>query len=286
MAIIKLSTERITSMEVDQNNLYVASGKKIYVCNKADFQCHQVIDVREKGVQLTIDSNHIYCTGSYHFYVYDKFSYQLLYKCRYGQDISSDLRRPINDKKYVYFPIRNGALVVVCKNDFNNARILRKHNGTIWGMDDDEQFLYTGSVDKTVMVWEKDSFKVVKVLQGHKKNVQRVRVSNQYIISAATDLSILVWDKTSRELVVRLSKAHKRAINGLVFWQSYLLTSSQAERKAIVWQVETWQKVKELELAIDEGGGVVIDNNTAYLALKDQCLIQTCQVAELFTSQH
>lgn len=282
MLKLELVKTRISSIAIDDKNIYTTSGDKIYLWNKDSRECIQVLDELEKGIQVTVDERFIYCTGNYHFYVIDKLNFKQIYKCRYGQDISSDLGKPLNDKDHIYFSIRNGKLVVINKDNYDNTRILEKHKGTIWGMCCDENHLYTGSVDKSIMVWDKKTFEVVNILNGHKKNVQRVCVTDKHIISGSSDLSIIIWDKNNGNLINRLRNVHKKAINGLFCWNNYLLTSSQAEGKAIVWDMFNWNKVKELDLHIDEGGGLLIDKDNIYIALKRTPSIKVDKAKNIF----
>lgn len=282
MSKFKLIETRVSSMDIDDKYIYTTSEDKIYLWNKASKECIKVLENLERGIQVSVDEHNIYCTSNYHFYVFDKLNLKQVYKCRFGQDISSDLGKPLNDNKYIYFSIRNGKLVVISKNNYTNTRVLEEHKGTIWGMCYDNDYLYTGSVDKSIMVWDKQTFKVVKILIGHKRNVQRVCVTEKYIISASSDLSIIIWDKKSGNLLNRIRNVHKKAINGLFYWNNYLLTSSQAEGKAIVWDMENWNKVKVLDIQIDEDGGLSFDKDNIYIALRTPPTIKVDKVKNIF----
>ncbi|QVK17426.1 hypothetical protein KHQ81_11285 [Mycoplasmatota bacterium] len=282
MTRLELINKRISSIAIDNKHIYTTSEDKIFEWNKDSKECIKILDDLEKGIQVTVDQHNIYCTSNYHFYVIDKINFKQIYKCRYGQDLSSDLGKPLNDKEHVYFSIRNGKLVVISKNNFDNPTILEKHGGTIWGMCYDENYLYTASVDKSIMIWDKKNFEVVNILTGHKRNVQRVCVTDKYIISGSSDLSIIIWDKKTGNLLNRFKNVHKKAINGLFYWNHYLLTSSQAEGKAIIWDMNSWDKVKELEISIDEGGGLLFDKDNVYIALKKTPGIKIDTVKNIF----
>lgn len=272
----------VTSMDVDDDLLYTSSDDTIRIWDKASTECVRELGGLKKGTRLSVDARCIYCTSLYHFSVIDKDAYQQVYECQYGQDTRSDLGKPVNDDHFVYFPIRNGRLVIIAKQDFGRARVLQKHAGSIWGIDFDKDHLYTGSVDKSIMVWEKGEFEVVRVLTGHRSNVQKVCVSDKYLLSGSADLSAILWDKKSGEIVHRIRKAHKKAVNGLVFWGDSFLTSSMAEGKARVWELETGKMKRELDVSISSSGGVMIDKDLVYLALNNPPCVKIMPSSELF----
>ncbi|RPJ49472.1 MAG: hypothetical protein EHM21_07025, partial [Chloroflexi bacterium] len=174
-----------------------------------------------------------------------------------------------------------GRLVVVDKRDFDRAREFKEHEGSIWGMDADDEFLYTCGVDQTTRVWAKGTFRVARVLVGHKSNVQRVRVNERYIVTGSADRSAIVYDKASGTLLHHLRRAQAKAVNGLLLWQNYLMTSSNADGKAKVWDLETGQLKKELDLCVQAGSGV-IDGSRVLLPLRQFPTIKIITVDELF----
>jgi WD40 repeat protein len=137
-------------------------------------------------------------------------------------------------------------------------------------------------VDKSILVWEKGSFEVVRMLMGHKGNVQRVCVNDRYLLSVSVDLSAILWDKTRCDPLYRITKAHTKAINGAVFWGDVFLTYSQAEGRARVWGIKTGRLNKELGLCISEAGGVLVDQDKVYVALKRPPGIKMFSTREIF----
>lgn len=271
----------ISSMDIDDKYVYGSSSGSILVWEKGSLELVRRWDGLGRGVRLSVDDTRLYCTGLYHFMALDKQTGQKLHEAQFGSDISSDLGRPIHDSRYVYFPIRNGDLAVIDKGDYA-ARILKGHEGTVWGMDQDDERLYTGSVDKKVRIWSKADLSLLHALEGHRSNVQRVHVTGSYLVSASADLSVIFWDKATGQRLHRITGAHKRAINGLASWGDRLLTSSMAERRVRIWELGTWALKKELELALAEGASPIVEGDTVYLALRREPGVRACPAEELF----
>lgn len=273
----------VSSMDMDERFVYGCSSGSISVWEKESMRLADYWAGIGQGLRITVDASRVYCTSLYHFLVVDKRGWTPLYEARFGSDISSDLGRPINDEHSVYFPIRNGDLVVIDKQEYQRTRILREHEGTIWGMDQDDRFLYTGSVDKTIRIWCKQSLSVVRVLEGHRGNVQRVHVCGPYLVSGATDLSVIIWDRLTGQMVHRIRNAHKRAINGLASWRGRLLTSSMAERKVRIWELGSWRLVKEMEISLAEGAAPRVDGERVYLAFRREPGVHSCPAEQIFS---
>ena len=274
MKKIAQGKERINSLFVDNDNIYIARRTKIEIYNKNTHELMRTIEVAEKGVQICIDESHIYCTTNHNFVVYNKQNYEQLYKKQFGYDISSDLRRPINDANRVYFPIRNGTIIAVSKNDFNDFSEIKLHPQTVWGMCIDDNYLYTGCVDTLVRKVCKKDLSLVLEYKAHKKNVQRIAVTENKVYSTGSDLSIAIFNKHTGELVKQLKKVHNKAVNGLFIYDNYLISSSQADRMIKVYNLNNLELVKQHNFSVDEGGGIVITADRVYIALKnEQCLL-------------
>lgn len=279
---IAVGKERVNSLFIDNNNIYVARKAEIEIYDKGTNSLKHTISVGEKGVQICIDENYIYCTSNHNFIVYNKQSYELLHKKQFGYDISSDLRRPVNDKNNVYFPIRNGEIIAINKHDFNSFSTLKMHPQTVWGMCVDENYLYTGCVDTVVRKIAKQSFKPVFELKLHKKNVQRLAVNENCLFSTGSDFDIVITNKHTGKELNRLKKVHNKAVNGLFIHNNYLISSCQAQGLIKVFSLATFNTVNELNYSVDEGGGIVFDSNKVYIALKKEKCILVMDNKQLF----
>ncbi len=260
----------VSSMDLDERHVYGCSDGKVLVWEKSSMEHLHTWEGLGRGLRITVDEDCIYCTSLYHFTVVDKRTYEPVHEAQFGSDTSSDLGHPINDDRFIYFPIRNGTVVAIDKRDYTQVQYLREHEGTVWGMDQSEDYLYTGSVDKSIRVWSKASLTPVARLDGHRGNVQRIHVSGPYLVSGATDLSVIIWERGSGEQVHRIRNAHRRAINGLASWGGRLLTSSMAEHRVRIWEMVTGQLVKEMEMTLAEGAQPRVDGDTVYIAFRDQ----------------
>ncbi|HYF80356.1 MAG TPA: hypothetical protein VD973_24875 [Symbiobacteriaceae bacterium] len=272
----------VSSMDMDEHLIYLSGEQSVSLWDRQTLSCVHRKEGFRKGFRLCVDDAYIYGTSLYHFTVLDKRTLEPIHEMQFGADISSDLGKPIQDSSRVYFPIRNGQLVAIDKVEPTRARILEQHSGTIWGMDQDDRFLYTGSVDRTVRVWEKESLAVVRVLEGHRGNVQRVCVGGPYLFTGATDLSVIVWDRQTGEMIHRIRNAHRKAINGLAYWNGRLLTSSMAAGEVRIWACGSWDMKQAHSLSLAEGVGARVVGDTVYMVLRREPGVTVVPAEEIF----
>jgi WD40 repeat protein len=69
----------------------------------------------------------------------------------------------------------------------------------IIAISEDNKFIVSGSVDKTIKVWERESGSLLQELKGHQRDVNCVAISydNKFIVSGSKDWSIRVWERES-----------------------------------------------------------------------------------------
>lgn len=74
----------------------------------------------------------------------------------------------------------------------------------------DNQFLVSGSIDKTVKVWSMTDHKLIETFNGHTAGVNKVRFSSsdKYIVSSGYDDKLYIWDWRNKERVKDLNVEH------------------------------------------------------------------------------
>jgi WD40 repeat protein len=74
----------------------------------------------------------------------------------------------------------------------------------------DNQFLVSGSIDKTLKVWSMTDNRIIETLNAHKAGVNKVKfsLSGRYIISSGYDNKLYIWDWRNKERVKDFNVEH------------------------------------------------------------------------------
>jgi WD40 repeat protein len=126
------------------------------------------------------------------------------------------------------------------------------HTGTVYGLafSADGKRLLTGSADRTGRMWEVETGKELFKLEGHTDGLHDVAFSpdGKRLASAGVDLTARVWDaETGKEQ--QCLKGHTRYLQRVAFSPNGKLLASGGESEAILWDVDTWQRVQTFPTA-------------------------------------
>ena len=132
--------------------------------------------------------------------------------------------------------------------------ILKGHDDYINCMAIEENYVLTGSADKTVRKWDMSTCECVLVFHGHTSLLNRLICTGDFIFSSSYDRTARCWDFDTGECV-RVFDGHKRGVYPLIFipsdeenvspetfdWDGNkdLLLSGSADHTARSWSFET-----------------------------------------------
>jgi len=272
---------RVHRMCFDQENIYTSIAKNISTWDK---QTKELIsscvvppnDNLNKGALLCADENNIYFNSIYFFHVMDKKTNEIIYQKQFGTDNSSDfdLGTILADKKHIYFPMRNNGLVVLDKHDYENVRYLNKDNGSIWALDQDENMIYFGGVDKNIYTFDKSTLSAAAVFSGHKGNIHYIYSYKGYIVSVSADNSIIVWGKSSGKVSYQIKNAGC-SLGRAVMTDKYLICA--VKNKIKIWDTSNWNLIAEAEAF----GTLFYDDGFIYLADRNVSRVEIFTVEDI-----
>jgi len=172
------------------------------------------------------------------------------------------------DENYIYSGSGDRTVRVWDKNSFKELAVLEGHSEGVYALAVDENYIYSGSGDGIVWVWDKNRFKKLAVLKGHSEGVNALEVDKNYIYSGSGDGIVWVWDKNSFKKLAVL-KGHFFGVNALAVDENYIYSGS--------WDgiVRVWDKNSFEELTVLKGhsrvvNALAVDENYIYSGSGDR----------------
>ena len=107
--------------------------------------------------------------------------------------------------------------------------ILRGHEDYINCLLVEDNFVVTGSADKTIRKWDIKTCDCVHVFRGHTSLLNRIICTGDFIFSSSYDRSARCWDFDTGECI-RVFRGHKRGVYPLVFIPAPDTVASPAAR--------------------------------------------------------
>uniref|UniRef100_A0AAU6MX40 Tumor necrosis factor receptor-related factor 7 n=1 Tax=Argopecten irradians TaxID=31199 RepID=A0AAU6MX40_ARGIR len=118
------------------------------------------------------------------------------------------------------------------------------HQGPVWCLCVNNDFLFSGSSDKTIKVWDTgNNYKCLKTLEGHTGIVLAICTYGNKLYSGSQDSNIIVWNIDNFEQVTVID-AHCNPVCTLASTKSLLFSGSLKVIK--VWDVHTNELKQEL----------------------------------------
>jgi WD40 repeat protein len=130
-----------------------------------------------------------------------------------------------------------------------------------------ENFIISGSIDKTIRIWDINTGNCIKKLVGHTATINSVVVQNNLIISGSDDTTIRIWDVNSGECIKTLEGHEGRVC--LVYVIDNLIFSTSGD-KIRIWDLLTGICLKKLKIKSNKP---MITNTILSLSVKNNLII-------------
>ncbi len=123
----------------------------------------------------------------------------------------------------------------------------------------DDQYVVSGSNDKTIKVWDIATGQEIRTLSGHTDSVNAIAISHddQYVVSVSSDKTIKVWLLATGEEI--------RTLSGYSYWVFTIAIShddtcvfSASDYTVEVWLLATGEEICTLSDHIDRVNGIAI----------------------------
>lgn len=133
------------------------------------------------------------------------------------------------------------------------------HNDYLNCITIEENYVLTGSADKTIRKWDMSTCECVHIFRGHGSLINRIICTGDFVFSSSYDRSARCWDFDTGECV-RVFTGHKRGVYPLIFipadeeditpesfdWDGNkdILITGSADFTARTWSFETGKCLK------------------------------------------
>lgn len=174
---------------------------------------------------------------------------------KYSQLIDEATNAEVIDDSTFAISMKNFIIITKLITDSSNLS-LRGHTGMIFSLIDlQNEFLLSGSDDKTIKIWNKTDWSLIETLKGHSKAIRcLVKLSKSLVASGSDDKTIKIWDlnKIHNKKVpikeIKTLKGHLKPIKSLVYMKSNnFLVGSQCDLYIYIWNLNDFSLKTKLK---------------------------------------
>lgn len=175
-------------------------------------------------------------------------NYQYVKNC--VKEVKCDINTNQADITQIFYDNNNRIIassddqsIKICNNE-GVKHVFTGHQGGIWAFMANDQYLVSGSTDKTVRIWDINKVYCIKVLKGHRSTIRCLKITEKFIISGSRDSEIRVWNFDGDCL--HILKGHTESVRCMDIHENLLLTGSY-DGSVILWDFANGIKIKNMK---------------------------------------
>lgn len=268
--IVKLD-DAVTGFSFTEQYIDCICGKELYKINKhsGDIICKKTIFEKEGlSRNLIADDEQIYIYDFCNLYAFSRMDYELIGKWQLGNDLSSDICGITSDKDTVYCSIRNGKIVTLDRHS-HSIKEFNVSDSSMWSIKVYDGHLVCGTVDGKVLLLDKSSLSVKKSLALGKKNIGSLYIDGETLYAASQDGKLFKINIQNFEIDTFAKNAHKKMFKCVGIYENMLITISHPCSEIAVWDKDTLEKRKVLNVPLRLVGRAHIENDCLYIASRN-----------------
>jgi F-box and WD-40 domain protein MET30 len=143
--------------------------------------------------------------------------------------------RPRTRWKYIY------ASRLIVERNWREGRFMAKvltgHTNGVMCLQMDDQYLITGSYDRTARIWDIETGQLIRTLTGHTSGIRALQFDKKVLITASMDSTLRVWDYRTGQCLTTLT-GHTDSVICLHL-DKRRLASGSADHTIRVWDFQT-----------------------------------------------
>jgi len=161
----------------------------------------------------------------------------------------------VRKDRYLVFGAGSCAIKILdlTRKDQSSDKSLEGHTNAIHSLaaTEDQQHIFSGSVDGTIKMWHVESGQLVKTFTGHLYGIDSLIVAKdqEHVFSGGWDKTIKMWSIAEGQ-EVKVFTGHEKRVNSLVISEDQQhIFSSSFDRSVKMWDVATARCVKTFKHA-------------------------------------
>lgn len=237
-----------------------ASGKILY---KKD-----LFEKEGLARNLVADENQIFISDFCTLYILNEDDYEIVGKWKLGEDLSSDICGMTVDKKRVYCSIRNGRLITVDRNSFEQNEYSVSAS-SMWSLKIYDSYLLCGTVDGQLLLLDRETLSVKKKLILGKQNIRSLYVNGTILYAAGQDKKLFKISLPEFEILKVQKNVHKKMFDCVGLYDDMLMTVSYPCSEIALWDMDTLEKNNEIQIPLSLSGNAYIDGNKLYISSRN-----------------
>merc|ERR550519_2178796 len=138
-----------------------------------------------------------------------------------------------------------GTVKVWCALSGNCLRTLIGHTSRVVAIQMDENFIISGSMDKSIKVWSYDTDECLHTLEGHTGPVSCMQLHKGTVISGSDDGILRLWDVQEGECL-KTMRGHQGKVRS-VHYKGRLAVSRGEDNKVKIWDPRSGECLRMLD---------------------------------------
>ena len=261
----------VTGFNVTETYIDCMCGKELLKIEKhsGDIVCKKVIFEKEGfSRKLIADDEQIFIYDFCMFYVFNQKNYELLGKWQLGNDLSSDICGMAVDKDTIYCSIRNGKIITIDRQSY----LIKEFNvsdSSMWSIKTYDKYLVCGTVEGKLLLLDKTTLFIEKTLVLGKKNVGSLYIDGETLYVASNDGKLFKISMKNFEIDSLMKNAHKKMFNCVGIYEDMLTTVSYPCSEIALWNKNTLEKIKVINVPLRLSGRAYIENDFLYISSRN-----------------
>ena len=216
-----------------------------------------------------------FCT----LYIFSQKNYELIGKWQLGNNLSSDICGMAVDRNTIYCSIRNGKIITIDRQSYLvNEFIVSEHS--MWSIKTYDSYLVNGTTDGKVLLLDKSVISIEKELILGKKNIGSLYIDGETLYAAGHDGKLFKINMRNFEIESSMKNVHKKMFHCAGIYEDMLVTVSYPCSEIALWNKDTLEKIKVINIPLKLSGQTHIEKNFMYICSRNIGGIDKIQLNE------
>lgn len=261
----------VTGFNVTEHYIDCMCGKNLVKIDKSSREiiCQKPVFEKEGlSRKLTADDEQIFIYDFCTLYVLNQKNDELVGKWQLGNDLSSDICGMAVDSNTIYCSIRNGKIITIDRQSYRVDEFIVSKS-SMWSVKTYDSYLVSGTVDGKVLLLDKSTLSIKKSLILGKKNIGSLYINEETLYAASHDGKLFKISMRNFEIESLMKNVHKKMFDCAGICGDMLVTVSYPCSEIALWNKDTLEKIKVINIPLKLSGRTHIENNFMYISSRN-----------------